>query len=70
MVTGILTSESPDEVTIKTADAVVRKLSRDDIDLIEKQKLSLMPEGLQKNMTADELISLVEYLLTLKKKPE
>ena len=70
VVTGILTSESPDEVTIKTADAVVRKLPRDDIDLIEKQKLSLMPEGLQKNMTADELISLVEYLLTLKKKPE
>ena len=70
VVTGILTSESPDEVTIKTADAVVRKLRRDDIDLIEKQKLSLMPEGLQKNMTADELISLVEYLLTLKKKQE
>ena len=70
VVTGILTSESPDEVTIKTADAVLRKLPRDDIDLIEKQKLSLMPEGLQKNMTADELISLVEYLLTLKKKPE
>ena len=57
-------------MTIKTADAVLRKLPRDDIDLIEKQKLSLMPEGLQKNMTADELISLVEYLLTLKKKPE
>ena len=70
VVTGILTSESPDEVTIKTADAVLRKLPRDDIDLIEKQKLSLMPEGLQKNMTAEELVSLVEYLLALKKKPE
>lgn len=70
VVTGILLSESDEEVAIKTADAVVRKIVRDDIDLIEKQKISLMPEGLQKNMSADELIALVEYLMTLKKKPE
>ena len=70
VVTGILLSESDTEVAIKTADAVVRKIVRDDIDLIEKQKISLMPEGLQKNMSADELIALVEYLMTLQKKPE
>ena len=70
VVTGILLSESDTEVAIKTADAVVRKIVRDDIDLIEKQKISLMPEGLQRNMSADELIALVEYLMTLQKKPE
>lgn len=70
VVTGILLSESDDEVAIKTADAVVRKIVRDDIDVIEKQKISLMPEGLQKNMSADELVALVEYLMSLQKKPE
>ena len=33
---------------------------------MEKQKLSLMPADLQKVMTADELVDVVQYLGTLK----
>jgi hypothetical protein len=38
-----------------------------DIAKRTKQKLSIMPAGLQQNMTAQELVDLVEYLATLKK---
>ena len=35
---------------------------------LQKQRVSLMPADLQKLMTKQELIDVVEYLTTLKKK--
>ncbi len=68
VVVGILTSETPQEVSVKSIDALVRTYKRSDIEQMVKQKISLMPADLQKVMTADELIDVVEYVSTLKKK--
>lgn len=68
VVVGILTSETPQEVSIKGADALVRTFKRADIEQLVKQKTSLMPADLQKAMSSQELIDVVEYLSTLKKK--
>lgn len=68
VVVGILTSETPQEVSVKSIDALVRTYKRSDIEQMVKQKTSLMPADLQKVMTADELIDVVEYVSTLKKK--
>jgi putative heme-binding domain-containing protein len=67
-VQGILTSQTPDEVTVKTSDAIVRTFKRSQIEQLEKQNVSLMPADLQKVMTADELVDVVEFLSSLKKK--
>ncbi len=65
---GILISQTPNEVSLKGNDAIVRTYKRSQIEQMEKQNISLMPADLQKVMTADELVDVVEYVSTLKKK--
>ncbi len=67
-VTGVLVSRTPDSVTIKTAEAIVRTFQSGEIDELVKQKISLMPADLQKTMTAEQLVDVVTYLKTLKKR--
>lgn len=64
---GILVSQTDDEITLKDAEAIVRKIPRDEIDEMKKQPISLMPNDLQKSLTAENLVDVVEYLTTLKK---
>lgn len=66
-VTGLITSRTADAITIKGADAISRTFKTSEIELIKKQDTSLMPADLQKLITVDELVDVVEYLLTLKK---
>ena len=51
---------------IKDNEAVLRRFPIADVELIEKQPISLMPADLHKLMTEKELIDLIEYLTTLK----
>lgn len=67
-VQGIITSETPSEIAVKSADSIVRTYRRDEIEQLEKLKISLMPADLQRIMTAGELVDVVEYMTTLKKK--
>jgi putative heme-binding domain-containing protein len=64
---GILVSQTDDAVELKTAEAVVHKLKRDDIEALKKLPTSLMPADIQKQLKADDLVDIVEYLATLKK---
>jgi putative heme-binding domain-containing protein len=65
---GILVSQTDDVVELKTAEAVIHNLKRDDIEALKKLPTSLMPADLQKQLKADDLVDIVEYLATLKKK--
>lgn len=66
---GVLISETDDTITLKTDKAVVRELRRDELEDFQKQKISLMPDGLHKLMTPQELADLVAYMSQLKKQP-
>lgn len=66
--TGIITSESPDEVVLKMQTGISTHYKKADIAKRTKSNLSLMPSGLQQAMSQQDLIDLVEYLSTLKKK--
>jgi len=65
--TGLLISDTDDSVTLRNKDGIDKNFEKSGLDEFEKQKLSLMPQGLQKLMTVDQLVDLVEYLLTLRK---
>ncbi len=67
-VNGLKTSETEDTISIKDTEAIVRTFNKDEIDEIIKQDTSLMPADLQKTMTAQDLVDVVEYMTTLKKK--
>jgi putative heme-binding domain-containing protein len=67
ILTGILVNQTDDSVELKTAEAIVHKLPKADIDELKKSTLSLMPADVQKQLQAQDLVDLVEYLTTLKK---
>ena len=66
-VSGIVISQTDEEVQLKTAEAIVRTLPRDQVLAMKKQTVSLMPADLQKQLTAQNLVDVVEYMSTLKK---
>jgi putative heme-binding domain-containing protein len=66
--TGIITSETTDEVVLKMQTGISTHYKKADITKRTKSNLSLMPSGLQQAMSQQDLVDLVEYLSTLKKK--
>ncbi len=66
VVTGIMVSQTDDSITLKSADAIVRTIAKSEIDAMKKQEVSLMPADLQKTMTVQDLVDVVEYLTTLR----
>lgn len=66
---GLISSETEDEITVKAVGGVTTRYKKSDIANRTKQKLSIMPAGLQQNMSAQEIVDLVEYLASLKKTP-
>ena len=63
---GLIVSETADELAIKAVGGAVTRYKKADILQRQKQKVSIMPSGLQQAMTIQELVDLVEYLATLR----
>ncbi|QGJ71884.1 Dehydrogenase [Planctomycetales bacterium 10988] len=64
--TGLLVSESDDEIEILVGGKDVVKVPRDEIEIMEKVAVSSMPERLHETMSGEEFIDLLEFLSTLK----
>jgi len=67
LLTGLLVSETEDEVILKSPEGVPTSNPTQDIEQMKKLDVSLMPSDLIRVMSQDDLIDLVEYLSTLKK---
>ena len=67
IVSGLKISETDDEITIRNPESIDKTFSKDEIEEVVKSKVSLMPADLQKAMSADDLVDVVEFLGTLKK---
>jgi putative membrane-bound dehydrogenase-like protein len=68
-IAGLLIEDKPDHVTIRDANGRDIRIRREEIVEKEKGLKSLMPEDIAQALTEDELIDLVEYLMTLQTKP-
>lgn len=64
---GLLASETADEIALKAVGGIVTRYKKSEVKGRTQMKLSVMPAGLQQNMTTQELVDLVEYLFSLKK---
>lgn len=67
VVAGLLISKTDQAVTIRNKEGINRTIPAGDIDEIVKQKISIMPADLQKLLSEQDLVDVVEYLQTLKK---
>ena len=65
---GIVRSETNDDVVIALPGGVSQRFAKNTIASREKLTTSMMPSGLNQALTQDDLVNLVEYLSTLKKK--
>lgn len=66
LVSGVLKSESDSEVAIQTGPSVVERIARREVESITPGAVSLMPAGLDKQVTPQELADLVAFLLERK----
>jgi putative heme-binding domain-containing protein len=64
---GLITSETADEIALKTQNGITTKYKKSDIARRQRMALSIMPAGLQLTMSADDLVDLVEFLASLRK---
>ncbi|MEK6235391.1 MAG: hypothetical protein N2C14_11850 [Planctomycetales bacterium] len=62
VVSGFIAKETPASVTARTANNILREISLDDVDDRRRMKKSFMPSGLDRTMSTQELLDLVEYL--------
>lgn len=66
-ITGLLISQTDTKITLRTNEGIDRTVDRDEVELFEKKSQSMMPQDLQRLMTVDQLVDLVEYLMSLQK---
>ena len=62
IVNGLLTQETADSVTLKQAEGKSQTIARSDIQQLKTLKASLMPEGIEKELTPLQMRSLIAYL--------
>lgn len=60
--TGILTAETSTTVTLVTTGGQRHEIARADLEELVCTNRSLMPEGLQKNLTAQELADVIAFI--------
>jgi putative heme-binding domain-containing protein len=65
--TGLLVSQTDEEIVLKDAQGIERKFARDEVEEFKKQEKSIMPENLHHNFDEQGLVDIVEYMLSLKK---
>jgi len=65
---GIISSQTETDLELKMPGGTVNSLKTSDIASIEQMENSMMPSGLEKSMSTQELVDLVEYLMSLKNK--
>ena len=65
---GIIESETPVELSVKGATGVVTRHAVANVKSRVQQPISLMPPGLHLTMNEQDLVDLIEYLASLKKR--
>src|SRR5207302_4567985 len=61
--TGLLAAEDPQSITLKTENDALKVIQRKDIDELTVQEKSLMPEGLNNNMSPGDFRDLIRYMM-------
>lgn len=63
--TGIIKEQLPELLVLETGPGVTVRVARNEITSVTPENLSLMPPGLEKQLSTEELSDLMAYLTTL-----
>jgi putative membrane-bound dehydrogenase-like protein len=64
--TGMITAETANSITIRQADSTSESVLRIDIEELKSTGLSYMPEGLEKQIDVPAMADLLAYLMSIK----
>ena len=67
-ITGLLISETDEAITLRTSEGIDKTVDRETVEVFEKKTKSMMPQDLQRLLTVDQLVNIVEYTMSLTKK--
>jgi putative heme-binding domain-containing protein len=62
VVTGLVVEDSEQRIVLKVQGGKEETIARDDVEAMKVSELSLMPEGIEKQYTAQELADLFAYI--------
>jgi putative heme-binding domain-containing protein len=62
VLTGILVAETANSITLQQPEAQTLTLLRSDIEELRSSGLSLMPEGLEKNLSLQDMADLISFI--------
>ena len=65
-VTGMIAEESANSITLKRAEGESDTVLRADIDEMQNTGMSIMPEGLEKQLSKQDVADVIGYLMTIK----
>ncbi|MFN0053444.1 MAG: PVC-type heme-binding CxxCH protein [Planctomycetales bacterium] len=60
--TGVLSAETPSSITLRQPEGKTLRLLRQDIEELRSNGVSLMPEGLEKNISLEQMADLISYI--------
>ena len=63
IITGLLAEDSPQRVVLKIQGGKLETVARDDVEAMKVSELSLMPEGLEKQLKPQEIADLFAYII-------
>jgi putative membrane-bound dehydrogenase-like protein len=66
VVTGIVSRETPSAIYVRTAERLEVRLPREQIDEMTASRTSIMPQGLEKSLSPQELRDLIAFLGSLR----
>ncbi len=69
VIQGIISAESPEAITLRTQDLQEVRVRRDAIDEMSEASVSIMPKGLDTQLTPEELRHLLAFLRERKSAP-
>lgn len=62
VITGLLAEDGPDRIVVKLPGGAAETIPRSEIDELHRNETSLMPEGLERQCSRQELADLLAYL--------
>jgi putative membrane-bound dehydrogenase-like protein len=66
VVVGLLVSRTDEQLVLRDAKGIDRQLASSQVEEVKRLEKSLMPENLVEALSADDLVHLVEYLMSLR----
>ena len=63
---GLVRKDAPDEIVLVTGANQEARIARDDVEEVQPSKVSVMPAGLDRQLTSRELADLVAFLKACK----